>query len=193
MGPMALGASFMPGVKETPQPPRWSWDVLCRGVWASLALIHAFPLAIVLGKLATSPSFSHAGSAVALVAVTAFFVAKTADVAWLRSDRPRLELALWFLIAALVHPPAGAAEKPDALLVAPTVAVLALAVRRDPWRPRFRRPSFGYPRFGQPVPAPVVLTPCVRRDLPAAASTASLSDHVFCRRGLISIPPPRWA
>lgn len=116
-------------------------EIVCRLIWAILAAIHVVPLLLVTTRLFQEPSFATLGSLIALVAVTAFFLAKAADFPPLRSDRPRLELAIWFLAAALVHPAPTDFGQADPLLLTAgaTVAVLLVGVRqsrhRTGWKP----------------------------------------------------------
>ncbi|MEM7577754.1 MAG: hypothetical protein AAF328_09785, partial [Planctomycetota bacterium] len=133
-------------------------SIFCRLIWAILAAIHVVPLLLVTARLVCEPSLTTLGSLVALAAVTVFFVAKTADLPLLRSDRPKLELAIWFLAAALVHPAPSDFGHADPLLLTAgaTAAVLLVGVRhsrqRTGWKPNASKWWSGllHKLFGKP-------------------------------------------
>lgn len=116
-------------------------DIACRLIWAILAGIHLVPLLLVTGRLIGDPDLAKLGSLIALAGVTTFFLAKAVDLEPLRSDRPRLELAIWFLAAALVHPaPSDFGQADPVLLTAgATAAVLLVGIRQGRrgtgWKP----------------------------------------------------------
>lgn len=171
-----------------------------RAVWLLLALIHAWPLVAVTIKVVSEPGAAGVVSGGLLLAVTALFWAKALDAAWLRTDRPWVELGIWLLAGALVHPVSGD-DVPQALLVPPAAVLVAAAAtqasksrinKRNRHEFRFSRCFDCFYRLFATLKTEVRLGLCAhRRALLAWRSDLVLAEHLpLIRAGALVLPPP---
>lgn len=107
-----------------------------RGIWASLVAIHGVPLVLVAARFLSQPTWLDAASLLLLLAVTALFAGKAANVRWLRTDRPLIEAVAWLIAGTLAHGDvavpmvSSAPSLPTVVLVAGGAAAGSKRVRR---------------------------------------------------------------
>lgn len=78
--------------------------LVARCAWAAMLLIHVPVLVAVLSSISATPDvWSRLASTAALTAVTALFLLKTLDVAWLRIGSSRHSVLVLLLAAAVFH------------------------------------------------------------------------------------------
>lgn len=113
---------------------------LMRLGWASLVLVHLFPIAKVFGPALYGQTEALL-SLLTLLASTVFFVLKAADVAWLRLPKTAASRVAFVLIVALLHREAIGPSVEELASVAATATVvwthrvdLARGLRRLPGR-----------------------------------------------------------
>ncbi|MEM1166040.1 MAG: hypothetical protein AAGI30_07085 [Planctomycetota bacterium] len=112
-----------------------------RVVWSALAAVHVVPLVAVGVRFWHAGSMSDVGSCLVLGAIVALFVLKACDVAWLRMDRPVLEVAVWLIAGAIAHGPSAAESIGTELSVPLAVVAVGGVVLAGA---RVRRRFFGW-------------------------------------------------
>lgn len=166
----------------------FAWKAM-RAVWWALALVHVWPLCLVIARLVVEASVADAAALAVLVGVTGLFLLKAVDARMLRLQNPGLDLAVFILAAALVHgdvvgrggPAALSAETTTAAVAAATGATLASrrARRRLGELLRTLLASF---RAARPV---LSLTGTLRAESPL------LPERLIVWRGVARAPPAR--
>ncbi|MEM1026798.1 MAG: hypothetical protein AAGJ38_01810 [Planctomycetota bacterium] len=172
-----------------------------RVIWVLLALIHAWPWVTAALTCLTDFSATRLASLLLLSAASAFFWAKAFDVSLLRTDRPWLELGMWLLAGALMHP-IGGDHAPQALLIPASAVLVATSIpkpgigkSKDGRGPRTHPGLVGFLQAWSRLVAALrvdcdKLQRLASHVLPAAISEPPLGARSFARVGLLVLPPP---